>query len=137
LPPYVGVLAMNRLRHAYLQIAPALEPYFSTSHHDDEQGLAASYLLARFHRGGQRPWGRFLVNTPTVIATVDAAVDAAVVAAIAVLAARAVEATTTVAVVAGTAAFLLVWTALLRLERQTLDPLRRTRPRFPTPPDQA
>ena len=119
MPPYVGVLAMNRLRHAYLQIAPALEPYFSTSHHDDEQGLAASYLLARFHRGGLGPWGRFLVNTPTVIATVDAAV----VAAIAVLAARAVEATTTVVVVAGTAAFLLVWTALLRLERQTLDAL--------------
>jgi hypothetical protein len=37
------VLAMNRLRHAYLRIAPALEPYFSTSHHDDERGLAASY----------------------------------------------------------------------------------------------
>ena len=31
------VLAMNRLRHAYLKVAPALEPYFSTGHHDDEQ----------------------------------------------------------------------------------------------------
>jgi hypothetical protein len=41
------VLAMNRLRHAYLTIAPALEPYFSTSHHDDERGRAARYLLAR------------------------------------------------------------------------------------------
>jgi hypothetical protein len=38
------ILAMNRLRHAYLKIAPALEPYFTTGHHDDEQGLAASYL---------------------------------------------------------------------------------------------
>ena len=37
------VLAMNRLRHAYLQIAPALAPYLSTGHHDDEPGLAASY----------------------------------------------------------------------------------------------
>jgi hypothetical protein len=34
------------------RIAPALEPYFSISHHDDERGLAASYLLARFHGGG-------------------------------------------------------------------------------------
>jgi hypothetical protein len=50
------VLAMNRLRHAYLEIAPALEPYCSTSHHDDEQGLAASYLLARFHGGGLGRW---------------------------------------------------------------------------------
>src|ERR671915_2309393 len=29
------VLAMNRLRHAYLQIEPSLEPYFTTGHHDD------------------------------------------------------------------------------------------------------
>jgi hypothetical protein len=56
------MLAMNRLRHAYLRIAPALEPYLSTGHHDDEQGLAASYLA-----GGRRlrRWGQFLVNTQT------------------------------------------------------------------------
>jgi hypothetical protein len=34
------VLAMNRLRRAYLTIAPGLEPYFTTGHHDDERGLA-------------------------------------------------------------------------------------------------
>jgi hypothetical protein len=63
------LLAMNRLRRAYLKMAPALEPYFSTGHHDDEQGLAASYLLAG--RGGPRlwRWGQFLVNTPTIVAT--------------------------------------------------------------------
>src|SRR5918993_2413537 len=62
------VLAMNRLRYAYLKIAPALEPYFSTGHHDDEPGLAASYLAGgpRLRRSGQ-----FLVNTPTIVATVD------------------------------------------------------------------
>jgi hypothetical protein len=90
-------LAMNRLRHAYLKIAPALEPYFTTGHHDDEQGLAASYLAggARLRR-----WGQFLVNTPTIVATVDAALAAAIV----VLVVRAVAAATTVAVVAGTVA---------------------------------
>jgi hypothetical protein len=52
------VLAMNRLRHAYLAIAPGLEPYFTTGHHDDEQGLAASYVA-----GGRRlrRWGQFLI----------------------------------------------------------------------------
>jgi hypothetical protein len=87
-------LAMNRLRHAYLRIAPALEPYFTTGHHDDEQGLAASYLAVghRLRRSGQ-----FLVNTPTIVATVDAALAAAIV----VLVVRAAEAATTVAVVAG------------------------------------
>ena len=124
------VLAMNRLRHAYLRIAPALEPYFTTGHHDDEQGLAVSYLT-----GGRRlrRWGQFLVNMPTIVATVDAALAAAIV----VLVVRAAEAATTVAVVAGAVAFLLVWAALYLLQRRALDPLRRTTPRFPTPPDNA
>jgi hypothetical protein len=132
------VLAMNRLRHAYLQIAPALEPYFTTGHHDDEQGLAASYLLAsrggpRMGRWGQFRWGQFLVNTPTIIATVDAALAAAIV----VLVVRAAEAATTVAVVAGAVAFPVVWVTLFLLQRRALDPQRRTTPRFPTPPDEA
>jgi len=124
-------LAMNRLRHAYLKIAPALKPYFTTGHHDDEQGLAASYLASgvRLRRSGQ-----FLVNTPTIVATVDAALAAAIV----VLVVRAAaEAATTVAVVAGAVAFLVVWAALFLLQRRALDPLRRTTPRFPTPPDEA
>src|SRR5690348_12593861 len=29
------VLGMNRLRHAYLELAPDLEPYFVTEYHDD------------------------------------------------------------------------------------------------------
>jgi hypothetical protein len=127
------VLAMNRLRHAYLQIAPALEPYITTGHHDDEQGLAASYLLAG--RGGPRlwRWGLFLSTTTTIVATVDAALAAAIV----VLVVRAAEAATTVAVAAGALAFLVVWAALFLLQRHALDPLRRTTPRFPTPPDEA
>jgi hypothetical protein len=51
------VLAMNRLRHAYLKVAPALGPYLTTGHHDDEQGLAASYLAGgrRLRRSGSVP----------------------------------------------------------------------------------
>jgi hypothetical protein len=125
------VLAMNRLRRAYLQLAPALEPYFTTGHHDDERGLAASYLRA----GGGGPrlgrWIQILVNTPTIVATVDAALAAAIV----VLMVRA--AATTVAVAVGALAFLVVWGALFSLQRRALSPRRRTTPRFPTPPDEA
>ena len=78
-------------------------------------------------------WGQFLVNMPTIVATVDAAVAAAIV----VLVVRAAEAATAVAVVAGAVAFLVVWAALFLLQRRALDPLRRTTPRFPTPPDKA
>jgi hypothetical protein len=49
------MVAMNRLRNAYLRIAPALEPYFSTSPHDDERGLTASSMLASFGGRGLRP----------------------------------------------------------------------------------
>jgi hypothetical protein len=35
--------AMNRLRHAYHEIVPGLEPYFSTGSHDDVVGVFASY----------------------------------------------------------------------------------------------
>jgi hypothetical protein len=126
------VLAMNRLRRAYLTIAPGLEPYFTTGHHDDQRGLAASYLHAEFP-GGLRPWAQFFQATPTIVATVDAALAAAIV----VLAVRAAEAATTVAVAAGAVAFLVVWAALFSRQRRALDPLHRTPPRFPTPPDQS
>jgi hypothetical protein len=70
------VLAMNRLRHAYLKIEPGLEPYFTTGHHDDERGLVATYMLDH----PSRRWlvVHFLINTPTIVATVDAALAAAI-----------------------------------------------------------
>jgi hypothetical protein len=34
---------MNRLRHAYHEMVPGLEPYFITSHHDDFASVAAFY----------------------------------------------------------------------------------------------
>jgi hypothetical protein len=88
------VLAMNRLRHAYLRIEPGLEPFFTTGHHDDERGLVTTYMLDR----PSRRWllVHFVINTPTIVATVDAALAAA----IAVLVLQAAGATT-VAVVAG------------------------------------
>jgi hypothetical protein len=89
-----------------------------------------NFLLAR-NPGRLGPWGYFQVNTPTVIATVNAALAAAVVA----LAARKADAPATIAVVTAAAAFLLVWAALVSWERRTLDPVARTTPTFPTPPD--
>jgi hypothetical protein len=71
------VLAMNRLRHGYLQLEPGLQRYITTGHHDDERGVITTYMLD----GPSRRWllVHFLVNTPMIVATVDAAVAAAVV----------------------------------------------------------
>lgn len=121
-------LAMNRLRRAYLSMAPGLEPYFTTGHHDDERGLVTTYMLDRPSR--RRLRAHFLVNTPTIVATVDAALAAAMV----VLISQSAEAPTPAMVALGTLALLVVWGVLFPMQRYTLHPLRRE-PRFPTPPD--
>jgi hypothetical protein len=125
------VLAMNRLRHAYLEIEPGLEAYLTTGHHDDERGLVATYMLDH----PSRRWllVHFVINTPTIVATVDAALAAAV----AVLLLQAAEAATAALVAGGVVAFLAVWGGLMPLQRHTVDPLRNKPPRFPTPPDAA
>ena len=123
-------LAMNRLRYAYLVMAPDLRPYFSTGHHDDERGITTTYLLGMGSH--LQTWSHFLVTTPTIVATVDAAVATAIV----VLAGLAVEAPTGAVVAAGAVAFLVVWGALFSLQRLNLRVLRHTSTRFPTPPDE-
>jgi hypothetical protein len=123
------VLAMNRLRHAYLQLEPGVERYLTTGHHDDGRGVRATYMVDRPSRHGL--WPHFLVNTPTIVATVDAALAAAMV----VLLLQVAEAAVAVAVACGVVAFLAVWGVLFRLQLYTLRPFRDTTPRFPSPPD--
>jgi hypothetical protein len=120
------VLAMNRLRHAYLTIAPGLGPYFTTGQHDDEGGLVTTYMLDRPTQA--RLWLHFLVNTPTIVATVDAALASAIV----VLLLQVAEARSAVLIAGGIVAFLVVWGGLFPLQRHTLHALRQA-PRFPTP----
>ena len=62
------VSGMNRLRHAYLEIAPELEPYFVTGHHDDQQGLYETY-----GPGTEIRYYRVLANTSTLVGVVNAA----------------------------------------------------------------
>jgi hypothetical protein len=124
------VLAMNRLRRAYLALEPGMEQYLTTGHHDDEPGVIATYMLDRPSR--QWLWVHFLINTPTIIATIDAALAAAIV----VLGLQAIDAPRAAAVAAGAAAFLVAWLALFCLQLPSLRPLRHQTPRFPTPPGQ-
>lgn len=128
------VLAMNRLRRAYLTIEPGLEPYFTTGHHDDERGLVTTYMLDRPSQA--RLWLHFLVNTPTIVATVDAALAAAIVVLVlqvVVLVLQVVEAPRAALVAGGVVAFLAVWGTLFPLQRHTRHPLRHKTPKFPTP----
>jgi hypothetical protein len=123
------VLAMNRLRHAYLALEPGLARYLTTGHHDDQRGVFATYMVGRPTR--RALWLHFLVNTPNIVATVDAALAAAMV----VLGLRAVGVPTAMVVVAGLVAFLLVWGTLYLLQQYSLLPFRDEPSRFPTPVD--
>ncbi len=63
------VIGMNRLRHAYLEIAPDLEPYFVTGHHDDHAGIMRTYAVD----AEVRP-SRVLSSTPVLVGVIDAVV---------------------------------------------------------------
>jgi hypothetical protein len=127
------VLAMNRLRQAYIQLEPGLERYFTTGHNDDERGVIATYMYTLDRPSRQWLWVHFLVNTPTIVATVDAALAGAMV----VLVLQVAEAPRTALVAGGVVAFAVVWAVLFRLQLHTLRPLRGPAPRFPSPADRA
>jgi hypothetical protein len=124
------VMAMNRLRRGYLIVEPGLERYLTTGHHDDLRGVFVTYMVEGPDTR-RALWVYFLVNTPSIVATVDAALATAMV----VLGLQAVDAPRVVAVAGGVAAFLLVWGMLFWLQRETLRPFRHQAPRFPSPPD--
>jgi hypothetical protein len=63
------IVAMNRLRHAYLELAPELEPYFTTGHDDDETGIARSYGYSY-----RVSLGRMLAGTPVIVVAINAVV---------------------------------------------------------------
>jgi len=63
---FYWVLGMNRLRHAYLELAPELAPYFVTSHFDDEASIMASYGLNATLRVS-----RILAGTPTLVGAIN------------------------------------------------------------------
>ena len=64
------VVGMNLLRHAYLESAPQLRPYFITGWHDDEAGIMATF-------GAQPGPGSFahqFITTPGMLAVIDGVV---------------------------------------------------------------
>jgi len=64
---------MNRIRNAYLQLAPELEPYFVTSRYDDRAGILQSAMAMR------RPPGRTqaFVAVPGIVSVVNSVVAGA------------------------------------------------------------
>jgi hypothetical protein len=119
------VIGMNRLRHAYVEIAPDVERYLVTGHHDDEAGLLQTYSFRR--RVG---FGHLLAGSPVVVGIIDALISGVLVAIVceALGAATWLQITLGLLVAIGVAATL--GTVFFRRVSRFL---RTSQPRFPGP----
>ena len=118
------VIGMNLLRHAYLEAAPELRPYFITGWHDDEAGIMATFG-ARVGPGG---FVHEFVTAPGMLAVVDA-VLAGVLAAI--LGPRLGAASSITIGLAITAGLLTIALLAAYQYRGAVRPRAQRRPRFP------
>jgi hypothetical protein len=121
------VQGMNRIRNAYLDLAPELEPYFVTSRYDDDRGILLTSVAMR----ERPPAMHSFVTIPGVVAVVNSVVAGA----IAGIAALALDLGTAVALAAGGVLFVFsigafgIW-AERTISRYTAE----LNPIFPSPP---
>jgi len=123
------VIGMNRIRAAYLQLAPDLARYFVMSAHDDFPGIGVTMGVQP--GGGRGFWlAQMLAGTPTVVAILNAVLVGTILSIIAV---RSGGSPTTALLVGGAGSVVAV--ALERWYVQGgIDKLRAgLHPLFPTP----
>ena len=125
------VLAMNRIRNAYFDLHPELEPHFSTSGHDDLAGALETLGIAP--SGGDRLGSVFhgLQTLPGMLSVIVAAVGGAIGGLVAV----GFGAPAVVVLLSGIALFIV---AAVLMAVWGFRSVRRLSPglaaRFPTPP---
>jgi hypothetical protein len=121
------VIGMNRIRAAYLELAPDLERYFVMSAHDDPRGIG---ITMGVQPGGTISWiGQIVAGTPTVVMILNSALAGA----IAAIAALRVGATSSRILLAGGVGFLVALAAQGSYARQTIAKAQQGyRPLFPT-----
>ena len=127
---YRWVLGMNRLRHAYLELQPDLEPYFITGHFDDLPGALQTigYRLSTGQRVGS--WFHALQVLPGMLSVIVASV----VGAIGALVALAIGLPSLGIVLSAAAGFLIAIAWLTSWGRRGLRrPDPTLEPRFPSP----
>jgi hypothetical protein len=121
------VQGMNRIRHAYLELAPELEPYFVTSRYDDDDGILLTSVAMR----RRPPPTQAFVAAPGVVAVVDSVVAGAV----AGIAGIGLGLGTGGALVLGAVLFLLSMAFFAVFAKRSIETHRRELdPLFPTPP---
>jgi len=118
------VVGMNRLRQAYLELAPDLDPYFVTSHHDDEVGVLQTYSFRR-HVGVSH----LLSGSPVIVGIIDTVVTGVLAAVVCQALGGGVE----LQIAVGLAVALMTGAMLGAIGYRRIGQLRRDyRPRFPS-----
>ncbi|HEX9098685.1 MAG TPA: hypothetical protein VF956_04260 [Candidatus Dormibacteraeota bacterium] len=127
---YRWVVGMNRLRHAYLELHPELEPNFITSQYDDLPGALQTLGLSPTTAPTLGTIFHAAVTLPGMVSVIVAAVGGA----IAGLAAVGFGAPTFAVVLVGALAFAAAVALMFQANRRSF---RRyspsSEPRFPTP----
>ena len=124
----ITVFGMNRIRGAYLEIAPDLAPYFVMGVHDDPAGIGVTMAVPP----GTPTIVHLIAGTPTLVTVLNGVVAGAIAA---VVALRTVGAGGIVALAAAlvvTVAVIAFQFATARRNIQRMQGL--VRPMFPTPP---
>jgi len=123
------ILGMNRIRAAYLELAPDLERYFVMSAHDDQRGLAITAAVQP--GGGGMRVAHLISATPAVVVILNA-VLAGIIAALAALRAGAAGPSL---IVIGAVFFVAALVAQGVYAGKSIAKVRAgLQPMFPTPP---
>src|SRR5438105_5143657 len=127
---YRWVIGMNRLRHAYLELHPELEPHFITSQYDD---LAGALQTIGYPTISRRRVGS-LLHTLLVLPGMLSVIVASVVGAIGAIAALAIGLPPLGVILLAAAAFVIALVSLISWGRRGLRrPDPSLAPRFPSP----
>jgi hypothetical protein len=119
------VVGMNRLRHGYLDLAPELESYFITGHHDDRAGIMRTVGATSMVR---IPAAQYLSSTAMLVG----AVDAVLVGALAGVASAALGAGLAVDIAAGAVAAIVAHLMLFLVVVRQVNRVWSPPPRFPS-----
>ena len=127
------VRGMNRIRHAYREMVPGLEPYFVSGFHDDAAGVLATYSV----RSASGLLGNVLHGLTTMIGMV-AIIDSMVFAALCGLIVAGIAPDLGPALLAALAGFVVAFLLFLRVgTKAAIGGQQAAESRFPTPSDPA
>ena len=127
-----AIAGMNRIRNAYVQIAPAVAPFLSASIHDDSKGVMQTYGEPEF----RSPVLAFIHGLTTAGGMITV-IDAILAGAFAGIVATLLGVSLTVALVAAGIGFVIVFGGANRWALTTIVGYEeQMESRFPTPPNE-